>query len=93
MTTTTDQHCYANVPADFVGTPEQITANRNSHAWYTTGDGETVCDTCDSKPWHVGATHPCGTHPRRIWRDLTDRRDLTDAEASALGLNDDGWDF
>jgi hypothetical protein len=55
----------ATMPKPFDGTTEQAAANYLTHHWSTFND-ETECVLCVMKPWHVGASYPCGTEPPRI---------------------------
>jgi hypothetical protein len=51
-----------NAPVPFVGTKEEVQANRESHRFM--GDDDR-CMFCDVKPWHVSADYPCGAEVPR----------------------------
>ena len=54
-----------NRPVPFAGTEDEARKNFVSHNWRNVGDGEVVCIDCEHKPWHVGASYPCGTEAPR----------------------------
>lgn len=51
-------------PIQFNGSAQEKKANFQTHDWQTMDD-ETVCWSCDSKPWHAAAYYPCGQEPPR----------------------------
>lgn len=56
-----------NRPQAFPGTEDEIRANRASHAFFASWDGEVRCDDCDCRPSGTVATWPCGVSvPREV---------------------------
>ena len=56
-----------NRPKDFPGTPEEIAANRETHAFFDGFDPEegARCAVCDCRPGGTVAQWPCGQEPPR----------------------------
>lgn len=59
---------YHDHPVRFVGTPEQVAANRASHWWLSDDPDEMPrCGNCDCNAWGDAHRWPCGSDvPRQI---------------------------